>query len=170
MKMRTFQNSARAAISAVAITMGLATLPAAAQTMPMGPHGQQGPGAQGAAAGETMAIIHLRNRLNLTADQSAALDAIIANAKTQAAALRTAAQPTVAQIKAELAKAQPSLQVISSLRDSLQPQQEALRKSIRDQLIGFYGTLNATQQQVVIDHLRKVVAFREARAALHLGQ
>lgn len=170
--MRAFNTSMRTAASAVAIVMGLAVLPAVAQNMPMGPHGQGGPGARmgGAGAGDEMVMVRLRNRLSLTADQSAALDAIIANAKSQAKALHDAAQPTIAQIKAELAKPQPSLQTIASLRDSLQPQHEALRKATRTQLINFYGTLSAAQQQIVVDHLRKVVAFREARAALHLGQ
>jgi len=165
--MRAFNNSMRVAVSAIAIAMGLATLPVDAQMMPMG---QGGPGAQMAGAGDGAAILRLRNRLNLTADQSAALDAIIANAKTQARALHDAAQPTVAQIKAELAKPQPSLQTVANLRDSLQPQHEALRKATRNQLIGFYGTLNPTQQQVVIDHLRKLTALREAQAAMHLSQ
>lgn len=146
---------------AVAAAFGAAGAPVYAQGAPAFHRGAHG------MADDGMAIIHLRQKLNLSTDQSAALDAIIASAKTQGAALRTAAQPTIAQITAELAKAQPSLQTIAQLRDSLQGPREALRKSTRDQLIGFYGTLNATQQQVVIDALRKMAARKAAFAASH---
>ncbi|MEP7155473.1 MAG: periplasmic heavy metal sensor [Betaproteobacteria bacterium] len=148
---------------ALATSIGVATLPAMAQSGPGAHHRAHGP------AGVGMGIIKLRSQLNLTADQSAALDAIIAGAKSQGAALRASAQTVVAQINAELATPQPDLRVIAQLRDSLQLPRESLRTSVRDQLIGFYGTLNGTQQQVVIDALRKGAARHAEFAAKHVA-
>ena len=155
----------RAGVSALAlafaVSAGVTSAPAFAQSAPAGHHRAHVPG------GEGMAILKLRSRLNLSTEQSAALDTIVAGAKSQAAALRASAQPTIAQINAELANPQPNLQTIAQLRDGLQGPRESLRKATRDQLIGFYGTLNATQQQVVIDALRKGAARHAAFAAKH---
>ena len=158
--------SARAGISAVALalaaSLGVAGAPAFAQTAAAPEHHRAH-----RTGGEGMEILKLRSRLNLSADQSAALDAIVAAARSQGAALRASSQAVVAQINAELANAQPNLQAVAQLRDSLQGPRETLRKATRDQLIGFYGTLNATQQQVVIDALRKAAARHAAFAAAH---
>lgn len=168
--MRPLNLSRRIAAPAIAIAVtlasGLTLTPAFAQPVPPGAHMR---GGNAAIGGEGMAIVRLRDRLNLSADQSAALDATLANARAQAQALHQSLQPTLAQIAAELAKPQPSLQTIAQLRDSLQPQRDALHKATRDRLIAFYGTLNATQQQVVIDAMRKMSAWRGERAARHLG-
>jgi hypothetical protein len=171
MKMRTLNLSKQIATSVAAIAIGLAGMSAFAQPGPGA--GMAGPGAHrgmmAGPAGDGMGIPMLRHRLNLSAEQSTALDAILANAKTQARAAHTAAQPTIAQITAELAKAQPNLHTIAQLRDSLQPAHETLRKATRDQLITFYGTLNATQQQVVIDAMRKRAEHQMNRMAGRLG-
>lgn len=156
-----------AIVFAVALASGLAITTASAQPVPPGAHMRGGNAAMG---GEGMAIVRLRDRLNLSADQSAALDSILAGAKVQAQAFHQSAQPTLAQIAAELAKPQPSLQVIAQLRDSLQPQRDALHKAARDKLIAFYATLNGTQQQVVIDAMRKMAAWRGERVARHLAR
>ena len=165
--MRALNFSMRVAVpaTAIAIAIGFAGMQALAQSAPSGANWH---GAQGGGASEIMAIVKLRHRLNLSDDQSAALDAILANARTHARALHAAAQPTLAQIAAELANAQPNLQTLAQLRDSLQPQRDALRKATRDQLIAFYATLSATQQQVVIDALRKLAAWQTERVGKYL--
>jgi predicted nucleic acid-binding Zn-ribbon protein len=118
-----------------------------------------------ASPGIEGALQFARAKLNLSTDQAAALDAILANARTQAKAAREASKATVEQMKAELAKPQPNLRTLAQLQESLGPQREAIRKSVQAQLLGFYDTLSATQQATVIEGVRKMAAMRERRAA-----
>ncbi len=119
---------------------------------------QGGPGIEGA-------LQFARAKLNLTTEQSAALDAILANAKMQAKAAHEASKATLEQMKAELAKPQPNLRTLAQLQESLAPQREAIRKSVQAQLLDFYDTLSAAQQATVIEGVRKMAALREHRAA-----
>lgn len=151
-----FKNGALALAIALGATSGWARA-----------EGPAGPAAHAAraAGGLEMAIGHVRAKLNLSAEQSSALDAIVANAKAQARAAREASKATVEQMKAELAKPQPNLRTLVQLQEGLAPQREAIRKSVQSQLLGFYDTLNATQQVTVVEGLRKMAAMRERRAA-----
>ncbi|MBL8513800.1 MAG: Spy/CpxP family protein refolding chaperone [Betaproteobacteria bacterium] len=151
------------AAAIAASVSALTAVPALAEA-PAGPPpfaaraAQGGPGIEGA-------LQFARAKLNLTADQSAALDAILAGAKSQAKAAREASKSTVEQMKAELAKPQPNLRTLAQLQESLAPQREAIRKSVQSQLLSFYDTLNASQQATVVEGLRKMAAFRERRVA-----
>lgn len=169
--MRTLKPLIRAATLAAALSAVLAVTGAQAEA----PGGGPGPrGAHmrmpGGAGGIEGAIQHARAKLNLTAEQSAQLDAIIASAKSQAKAAHDASQATLADMKAELAKAQPNLRKLAQLQDSLAPQRDAIRKSVRDQMLNFYDTLNATQQQTVIDGVRRMASLRERIAQRWTGQ
>lgn len=150
--------------AAVAASISLLSMaPAMAETPAVPPHfahraSQGGPGIEGA-------LQFARARLNLTTEQSAALDGILASAKSQAKAAREASKATVDQMKAELAKPQPNMRTLAQLQDSLAPQREAIRKSVQAQLLNFYDTLSATQQATVVEGVRKMAAMRERRAA-----
>ena len=153
--MRTIKPILRAAMLAAVVSLSSLAVPAFSQAPTRGP---------GAGGGIEQAIVHVRAKLDLTADQFAALDAIVASAKSQGKAAHDAAQTIIAQMKVELAKPQPNLRALAQWQDSLQPQREAIHKSIRDQLLRFYDTLNPTQQQIVIEGVRKMAAFRAQRA------
>ena len=153
--MRTIKQTLRTAALVAVVSFSTLAVPAFSQAPARGP---------GAGGGIEQAIVHVRAKLDLSADQSAALDAIVGSAKSQAKAAHDAAQSTIEQIKAELAKPQPNLRALAQWQDNLQPQREAIHKSIRDQLLRFYDTLNPTQQQTVIEGVRKMAAFRAHRA------
>jgi Spy/CpxP family protein refolding chaperone len=151
-----FKSGALALAIALGTTAGLARAE--------GPAGHAAHAAR-AAGGLEMAIGHVRAKLNLSAEQSSALDAIVATAKAQARAARDASKATIEQMKAELAKPQPNLRTLTQLQESMAPQREAIRKSMQAQLLNFYDTLNASQQATVVEGLRKMAAMRERRAA-----
>ena len=160
--MRTPNIKLIAAAIATSVT-ALTAIPALAEA----PAGAPPFAARAAHGGQGIegALQFARAKLNLSTEQSAALDAILANAKSQAKAARDASKATVEQMKAELAKPQPNLRTLAQLQESLAPQREAIRKSMQAQLLNFYDTLNASQQATVVEGLRKMAAMRERRAA-----
>lgn len=155
--LKLFAATIAASITALTAVPALAEAPAGRP--PFAAHAAHGgPGLEGA-------LQFVRAKLSLTADQSAALDAILAGAKSQAKAARDSSKATVDQMRAELAKPQPNLRTLVQLQESLAPQREAIRKTVQAQLLDFYDTLNASQQATVVEGVRKMAALRERRVA-----
>jgi len=141
----------------LALSAGLATLPAIAQPGPAGHMHHRG--------GLGQAIVALQAQLNLTAQQQSMLDAALAAGKSARTAARSSRQTIHQLVLDELAKDRPDLASIAAAEDQAQDAATAARRGVRNQLLQLYGTFTPQQVAVLKDAMSKrmsrLEAFRE---------
>ena len=148
------------AAAAVLLALGLGAAGAAAAFGGHGgPHGR-GMGGDGFAP---QAFEALRGKLNLNTSQQALFDQAAAAGKTAREAAWTNGQKVRDAMRAELAKAEPDLAAVAAVADGIQAQNQATRRTVRDQWLKLYATFSAEQKAVVRDFLASRVDRFESR-------
>lgn len=129
---------------------------------------QPGPGGHGRGPGHGIAIEHvlvqLKGQLGLDTSQQVMWD----NAVAQTKAVREAGRGSMDQVRsalaAELAKPEPDFAAAAAVADSVQANQQAARKQVRDEWLKLYATFTPAQKAVVRDavkqRLERMESFR----------
>lgn len=156
---------ALAASTALALAFGAS----AAIAQPGGPHGMYAGGGHhgmrgGGGPGDMMfgsAFAEAKAALNLNTSQQQQWD----NATAQGKAAREAARANHQKVKdaliAELNKPEPDLGAVAAVADSVQQQNQAVRKQVRDAWLALYATFTPQQKGVVRDVLQQKAARAE---------
>ncbi len=148
------------AAAAVLLALGLG---AAGGAFAFGGHG----GPYGAGAGgdgfAPQALETLRGKLNLNTSQQALFDQAAAAGRTAREAAWTSGQKVRDAMRAELAKAEPDLAAVATVADGVQAQNQATRRTVRDQWLKLYATFSAEQKAVVRDFLASRIDRFESR-------
>jgi Spy/CpxP family protein refolding chaperone len=129
---------------------------------------QPGPGGHGRGPGHGISIEHvltqLKGQLGLDTSQQVMWD----NAAALTMAAREAGRGSMQQVKAalaaELAKPEPDFAAAAAVADSVQANQQALRRQVRDEWLKLYATFTPAQKAVVRDavqqRLQRMETFR----------
>lgn len=129
---------------------------------------QPGPGGHGRGPGHGISIEHvltqLKGQLALDTSQQVMWD----NAAARTKAVREAGRGSMDQVKAalaaELTKPEPDFAAAAAVADSVQANQQALRKQVRDEWLKLYATFTPAQKAVVRDavqqRLQRMETFR----------
>jgi len=147
---------ALAASTALALAFGTA----AAIAQPGGHHGMHGGGPGDMLFGKAFA--EAKASLNLNTSQQLGWDNAVAQAKAAREAARANHQKVKDAMMAELNKPEPDLAAVAAAADSVQQQNQAARKQVRDAWLALYATFTPQQKAVVRDILQKKVARAEA--------
>jgi len=99
------------------------------------------------AEGAAERLVTAAHRLDLTADQRAALGTFGATAHEIAVGLRAANAPLMRAMWAEMEKAQPDQAAIARLADQALENRRAYQRKMATNLIGFLATLSPDQRR-----------------------
>lgn len=131
---------------------------------------QQGPvghGPRGMPFDPVPAIIHLKDKLNLTMAQETQFQALLEKGKT----FRTQAQSTRSTMKdalaAELAKDAPDFAALAAKHDAIHADMDKNRKTMRDEWLAFYNQMTPQQKLTVRDAIKERVAKFEQMRGQH---
>lgn len=117
-----------------------------------------GPGME--AFGPHLAAI--KAQLNLTAAQEAQWAAALAEGKRARESARGNLGRLRSAMAAELAKAEPDLASVAALSDSVQQENQALRRQARNQWLALYSGFSAAQKAVVREAMKaRIDRFEE---------
>jgi len=152
--------------AAIASALFLAVGSAAAHGPGMGPQG--GPGGPHGGAQVEQLIQQLKGKLALDTSQQVLFDNAVAATRAARQTGRAERERIHAQMKAELAKAEPDLAAMAALADAAQGQGQALRRSVRDQWLQLYATFTPAQKGIVRDALvQRMQRFEQFRERMH---
>jgi Spy/CpxP family protein refolding chaperone len=156
--------SARLAAVFAAALVGLA---GTAVAQPSGGHGH---GHRGGGGGDVvMAIVHLKDQLNLNTAQQAMWDNAVAASKAARETARTNAQNVQQTLRAELAKPEPDLAAVAAAADAARSANAAVHTQVRAAWLNIYGTFTPEQKAVVknalLDRMSQMEKFREKMRA-----
>jgi Spy/CpxP family protein refolding chaperone len=156
--------SARLAAVFAAALVGLA---GTAVAQPSGGHGH---GRRGGGGGDVvMAIVHLKDQLNLNTAQQAMWDNAVAASKAARETARTNAQNVQQTLRAELAKPEPDLAAVAAAADAARSANAAVHTQVRAAWLNIYGTFTPEQKAVVknalLDRMSQMEKFREKMRA-----
>lgn len=169
--MTFFQNTtmapkARRIALAATTALALSLAATAGIAQPAGGMMRGGPGMHGGGAGIEQMIPRMLEQakasLNLNTSQQTQWDSVVAQGKAARDAARANHQKAHAALQVELAKAEPDLAAVAAAADSVEQDNRALRKQVRDQWLALYATFSPEQKAVVRDLLQKKVARAEA--------
>ena len=157
-RMSRVRGVALAAAAALALSFGATT----AGAQPGG--GMHGGGMHG--GGFEQMIPHLLEQakasLNLNTMQQGMWDAVVAQGKTARETGRANMQQVRTALQGELAKSAPDLAAVAAVADQVQQQNNALRRTVRDQWLALYATFATEQKAVVRDLLQQRLAHAES--------
>lgn len=123
---------------------------------------QPGMGGGGHGPGMGMDVEHmlagLQSRLKLTPGQQDMWNAAIAASKSAREAGRASMRKVHDAMTAELANATPNLAGVASVAELAQADNQALRRSVRDQWLNLYATFSPEQITVVREALQQHLA------------
>ncbi len=168
--MTFFQNTtmapqARRIALAATTALALSLAATASIAQPAGGMMHGGPGMHGGGAGIEQMIPRMLEQakasLNLNTSQQTMWDSVAAQGKAARDAGRANHQKVHAALVAELAKSEPDLAAVAAVADSVEQDNRALRKQVRDQWLALYATFSPAQKAVVRDLLQKKVARAE---------
>ena len=145
-----------------AAVIALAGIPAMAQPAGGHMHGAgQGPGG--------MEIEHVlgavKDQLKLNTSQQLMWDNAVAQTKAAHATGRANMQKVHDAMSTALANPAPDLVAVATVADGVNSDNQALRRSVRDQWLQIYATFSTEQKAVVRDALAKQLARMEAMGA-----
>jgi Spy/CpxP family protein refolding chaperone len=153
---------ALAATTALALAFGTS----AAMAQPGGHHAGGHHGMHhGGGPGDMLfgkAFMEAKASLNLNTSQQLAWDNAVAQGKAARDAARANRQKVKDVLVAELNKPEPDLAAIAAASDSVQLQNQAARKQVRDAWLALYATFTPQQKTVVRDLLQQKVARAES--------
>lgn len=140
---------------------------AAAAVLALGSHAALAqPGGFGHGPGRGVEIEHVlasvKAQLNLNTSQQLMWDNAVAQTKQARAGFRSSMEQVHAALTAELAKAEPDFAAVAAVGDSVQANNQALRKQVRDEWLRLYATFSPAQKAVVRDAVKARVARMEA--------
>lgn len=166
MNVSSTTNRANRGVRAAAAVLLVLGLGAAGGAFAFGGHGGHG-GPYGAGAGgdgfAPQALETLRGKLNLNTSQQALFDQAAAAGRTAREAAWTSGQKVRDAMRAELAKAEPDLAAVATVADGVQAQNQATRRTVRDQWLKLYATFSAEQKAVVREFLASRIDRFESR-------
>lgn len=156
--------SARLAAVFAAALVGLA---GTAVAQPSGGHNH---GHRGGGGGDVvMAIVHLKDQLNLNTAQQAMWDNAVAASKAARETARTNAENVQQTLRAELAKPEPDLAAVAAAADAARSANAAVHTQVRAAWLNIYGTFTPEQKAVVknalLDRMSQMEKFREKMRA-----
>jgi len=131
------------------LALALAPLPALANPGP-------GPGGAGFALPQ-----QAKERLNLTAEQSAQWDLALQKSRAAHEAMKTSRLEMKQATQAELAKPEPDLAALAALADSAQARNQGARHAARDEWLRLYASFSGSQKATVREFLQKRLARAE---------
>ena len=133
------------------------------------PSGGHGHGHRGGGGDVVMAIVHLKDQLNLNTAQQAMWDNAVAAGRNARTAARANMQKVHDALAAELAKPEPDLAAVAAASDSARTANAQLHAQVRDAWLNLYATFSPDQKAVVKNalsqRLAKVEQFREKMRA-----
>jgi Spy/CpxP family protein refolding chaperone len=131
-------------------------------------HGH-GHGYRGGGGDVVMAIVHLKEQLNLNTAQQAMWDNAVAASKAARETARTNAQNVEQTLRAELAKPEPDLAAVAAAADAARSANAAVHTQVRAAWLNIYGTFTPEQKTVVknalLDRMSQMEKFREKMRA-----
>ena len=132
------------------------------------PSGGHGHGHRG-GGDVVMAIVHLKDQLNLNTAQQAMWDNAVAASKAARETARTNAQNVQQTLRAELAKPEPDLAAVAAAADAARSANAAVHTQVRAAWLNIYGTFTPEQKTVVknalLDRMSQMEKFREKMRA-----
>ena len=133
------------------------------------PSGGHGHGHRGGGGDVVMAIVHLKDQLNLNTAQQAMWDNAVAASKAARETARTNAQSVQQTLRAELAKPEPDLAAVAAAADAARSANAAVHTQVRAAWLNIYGTFTPEQKTVVknalLDRMSQMEKFREKMRA-----
>ena len=133
------------------------------------PSGGRGHGHRGGGGDVVMAIVHLKDQLNLNTAQQAMWDNAVAASKAARETARTNAQNVQQTLRAELAKPEPDLAAVAAAADAARSANAAVHTQVRAAWLNIYGTFTPEQKTVVknalLDRMSQMEKFREKMRA-----
>ena len=133
------------------------------------PSGGHGHGHRGGGGDVVMAIVHLKDQLNLNTAQQAMWDNAVAASKAARETARTNAQNVQQTLRAELAKPEPDLAAVAAAADAARSANAAVHTQVRAAWLNIYGTFTPEQKTVVknalLDRMSQMEKFREKMRA-----